>query len=246
MTDATIQRIQDDFTNEQGPFDGLTFPEEELVERVDPQNEYERAMVLTAFCTLDYNRDARQLADNLVELYEDSSVWFAPRTLVSDDTKYEEQDLNALMEHIGFRYPNRDTSGLWKNYEIIAEKYSTIQGLLDSVDHNAAHLVERLNEDGFKYLKGDKLAPFYARVIHDEIHELDEIWAVDIPVDTHIRGLTQKLTNDPLMDDDEIREFWREQGEENGVERHLVDGALWHIGNQWSDWGMDYWHEVTA
>lgn len=23
-----------------------------------------------------------------------------------------------------------------------------------------------------------------------------------------------------------------------------VDGALWHIGNKWDDWGEDYWDSL--
>lgn len=241
----TIQRISDDFENRKGPFSDVTFPEEELLEEAAPFPA-QRANMLFAFCTLDYNRDARQLKDNLVELYEDDPVWFAPKTLTNDTTSYTLDDLNDIMSDIGFRYKNRDSQGLWKNYNILSENYGNVRNLLASVDYKAPALVKQLREDDFSYIKGKKLAPFFARVLHDEVsvRKLDQIWSVDIPVDTHIRTLTQKITGEE-MSDDEIRRFWQVCGDEKDIERHVVDGALWHIGNQWDNWGEDYFEKVS-
>lgn len=237
-----VEQIHKDFSQRNGPFTDEMFPEEQLIAETDPQNEYERAMLITAFCTLDYNRDATQLKDNLVTLYEDSSVWFAPRTLTNPDSKYDAATLSQLMDHIGFRYKNRDARGLWKNYEIIAEKYGTVQELLRSCDHDAVKLVERLEDDEFLYLKGVKLAPFYARLMSDNVAALSRVWELDVPVDVHIRRLSHDLFDDGLSDD-EIRQQWADLCEGH-ISPAVVDGALWLIGNRWDDWGETYWEEL--
>lgn len=240
-----IQTIHADFTNRNDPFKDEMFPEEQLLEEVNPQNEYEKAMLVTAFCTLDYNRDATQLKDNLVALYEESGVWFAPKTLTNDNQcNYTQDELADLMDEIGFRYKNRDARGLWRNYEIIAQKYGTVQELLRSCDHDALKLVERLEEDNFLYLKGVKLAPFYARLVSDNVQELDNVWQLDIPVDVHIRRLSHDLFSDDLSDD-EIRTEWRLAGHAEDISPAIVDGALWLIGNRWDEWGEDYWTDTV-
>lgn len=239
-----IQRIHDDFTERRDPFDDEMFPEEQLLEEVEPHNEYEKAMLLTAFCTLDYNRDATQLKDNLVELYNESPVWFAPKTLTNPTSGYTQNDLPDLMESIGFRYKNRDARGLWKNYQIISDKYGTVQEMIRQSDSDAVQFVNRLEVDGFLYLKGDKLAPFYTRVISKNIMEMDKVWMLDIPVDTHIRRLSKDLFDMPDASDDDIRWRWRAYGESMDISPAVVDGALWLIGNRWDDWGEDYWEQL--
>jgi len=62
-----VIRIQQDFENADGPFSEQDFPEKRLLEAVEPQNDYEKAMLLTAFSTCDYNRDAMRLSENLIE-----------------------------------------------------------------------------------------------------------------------------------------------------------------------------------
>ncbi|AGM11509.1 endonuclease III [Halogranum tailed virus 1] len=240
MSMHKAERIYRDFSKERGPFEQMDFPEKRLLDAVGGNNEYEDAMLLTAFSTCDYNRDAMQLTDNLIELYEESGVYFAPKTYSKDGS---EDELAEVLEGIGFRYPNRDAHALFVNYEIIADKYGTIQNLLKGVNYDAPKLVYRLREDDFLCVKGKKIAPMYARFLSDYIHSLDRLWELDIPVDTHIRRLSHDMFHSDLSDD-EIRQRWRNIGHNTGVSPHVVDGALWLIGNNWDDWGENYWNEV--
>jgi N-glycosylase/DNA lyase len=70
------------------------------------------------------------------------------------------------------------------------------------------------------------------------------MWSLDIPVDTHIHRLTEELTNTEMNNDD-VRAWWGVIGERADIARHIVAGALWHIGNKWDEWGEEYWNEVT-
>jgi N-glycosylase/DNA lyase len=115
-------------------------------------------------------------------------------------------------------------------------------------------LVNRLEADDFNCLKGVKIAPMYARIIDDEVCDLHNIWELDIPVDTHIRRLSRDLFNSENeffrvgkeVNDDEIRFVWRELAKEHDISRHIVDGGLWLIGNNWDSWGKEYWEEITS
>lgn len=240
MEIETIERINSDFENRSEPFTAEMFPEEQLLEETKPENANERAMLLTAFCTLDYNRNATQLKDNLVTLYGWSPVFFDPDVFLDG---YSEDYLSDVLDDLGFRYSNRDASGLWTNYELIRDNYGTVENMVRAADFDAPTLVEQLRDDGFLYLKGKKLAPFYTRVVSNNLVKLDNLWKLDIPVDTHIRRLSQDLFGQ--MSDDEIRATWRRVGQETEVSPHIIDGALWLIGNRWDEWGESYWEEVT-
>jgi len=244
-----IQRIEDDFEQSNGPFADVEFPETRLVRELKVQagetdepihfDMEERARIAAIFCTFDYNRNANQLVDNLLELHERDAHLFDPWHVRSKG------ELEHYFEDIGFRYPNRDANGWYKNCEILRNQYNgRVTELMLTVSSNAPELVEQLNEDDFLYLKGAKIAPMLARILNDEVAPLDDMWSLDIPVDTHIHRLTEELT-ETEMDNDDVRAWWGVIGEQADISRHIVDGALWHIGNKWDDWGEDYWTEVT-
>jgi hypothetical protein len=245
-----IQRIEQDFEQNSGPFADVEFPETRLVRELKVQagdtdepihfDMEERARIAAIFCTFDYNRNANQLVDNLLELQEKDANLFDPWHVRSKG------ELKAYFEDIGFRYPNRDANGWYKNCEILRNQYNgRVTELMLSVSSNAPDLVEQLNDDDFLYLKGAKIAPMFARILNDEVAPLDGLWELDIPADTHIIGLTEELT-DTEMNADDTRTWWQVIGEQGDISRHIVDGAMWQIGNNWQEWGQEYFAEVTG
>lgn len=242
-----VEQIEQDFREGREPFDSVTFPEQRLLDEVVGETikaMEDRMIFVSMFATFDYNRDANQLVDNIIELWNES--WWAFDTKVV--ALHENEDgLSDVLEDIGFRYPNRDAAAWKKNCDILSQKYNGFwTELLLDVGANAKRLVNRLEADDFSCLKGDKIAPMYARIINDEIVELDDVWELDISVDTHIRRLSKDLFNAPDKNDDWIRREWRGLAVTANISRHVVDGGLWHIGNKWDEWGEEYWNEVNA
>lgn len=248
---TVINRINDDFEQGNSPFDDVEFPEERLIREVKRQagnsdeptslSMEERARLVTAFSTFDYNRNANQLVDNLLELYDRQPNFFNPWKVHKS-----EQVLRQVFEEIGFRYPNRDAEGWAKNCRLLREKYhGRVTELILDTGCDAVSLVERLNSDGFSYLKGDKIAPMYARILSDEVAELHDLWKLEIPVDTWVRKITQEIVGSD-MTDDEIREWWRNIAPAADIDRHTVDGGIWLIGNNLNEWGEDYLKEVLG
>jgi|APHM01.1.fsa_nt_gi hypothetical protein len=250
-----IQTIQDDFEAQQPPFDNIQFPEQRLLEELDTFVWFggmeDRLRALTLFATFDYNRNAGRLVDNIVELldtrprYEDH----CRRHLNPSEVPVFEHVaiLQDTLSDIGFRYPNMDGRAWQKNCEILRENYhGMVSELLLSTQTDAEALVEQLRADEFLYLKGDKIAPMYARIVSENVCELSNLWALDIPVDTHIRRLSKDLFNfNDTATDDMIRSKWRYFATEYDIERQIVDGALWQIGNNWDEWGEEYWSGVV-
>jgi len=252
-TTSAIQRIERDFEQDNSPFDNIEFPETRLMWELKTTGRRsekhpavfdmeKRARIVTIFCTFDYNRNANQLVNNLIELYETSQSTFVPNFVAGGDADY----IQTMFEDIGFRYPNRDARGWKKNCQILQQEYNgNVTELILSVRSNATQLVDQLNDDNFLYLKGDKIAPMFCRILNDEVAPLDELWQLDIPVDTHIAKLTQELTKTEMSNDD-VRAWWAVIGEQENIARHVVDGGLWLIGNNWNDWGKEYFSKVTG
>jgi endonuclease III len=244
-----IEQIETDFSEQNEPFDDIEFPEERLLEEAadaayvsDKTADFsheEKLRLISMFATFDYNRDANQLVDNVVEVFENNPHYIRPHQV--DD----EEELTECFEDVGFRYPSRDAAAWVKNCRILREKYhaSWSEMLLES-GLDAPTLVEGLEKDDFNCLKGVKIAPMYARIVSNEVAELDRLWELDIPIDTHVRTLSKKLFGDDEMSDDEIRDQWYVYGVQYGIDRHVVDGALWQIGNNWDQWGEDYWESL--
>lgn len=61
--------------------------------------------------------------------------------------------------------------------------------MIEKTDLSSTELVSILEHE-IKYLQGAKLAPFYARVVHQYVASLDATHELPIPVDTHIRRLS--------------------------------------------------------
>lgn len=239
----TIQKIGEDFRHRRPPFNDTRFPEERLLDKLphasNENREHHRMRLVSAFATFDYNRNANRLVDNMLELHrKNPAMLYQPHL----DTG----DMGAMLANIGFRFPVKDAFG-WKfNCRKVHDKYSDDwMALLSECNEDAERFVELLRRENFMYLKGEKIAPMYARIISDEVVMLENLWKLDIPVDTHIRKLSWQLFGNHFLNDDDIRTEWRRLGAE-GLERHVLDGALWLIGNNWNEWGADYWHAVLS
>lgn len=235
-----LEKVQHDFANAEGPFANKEelLPERAVIEEVEPED---HLRFLTYGVMLDYNRNAAQLWQNCAELYKRESSYFNEYDVLDKDVS----EMQDTFEDIGFRYHQRDAKGWYDNSRIVTEEFGDWDSLLIDAEYDAETLATFIEDAGFKYLKGDKLKPFYCKVVHENIVELDNIWTLNIPVDVWVRKLTKEITQEDLSDD-EIRQYWRTRGREEKVDPMVVDGALWLIGNNWNQWGEEYFKEVSG
>lgn len=236
-----IKQMNADFTNNRAPFDAATLPEQAVLESIRDED---RLRVLSYGVMLDYNRSADQLWSNILTLYNEYGREFFQPTFVAEETKSE--GLASIFDQIGFRYCNRDARAWVENSEILVEHFGgEWEYLVSAAEGDAVRLMEIIEENGFLYLKGDKLCPFYVKVVNMNVQELDNVWELPIPVDVHVRRLTHDLAGEELSDD-EIRTLWKQRGEEDDVNIMTADTGLWIIGNQWDNFGKQYWNEIRA
>jgi len=148
-TIQTIERIEQDFSEQNAPFDDVTFPEQRLLEEVSEMRLDESELtslsmedklrLISMFATFDYNRDANQLVDKLLTLQRERPEFFDPWQVNTAG------ELNYIFEDIGFRYPSRDAQAWAKNCRILRNNYhgEWCELVLD-VGCDAVALVERL------------------------------------------------------------------------------------------------------
>jgi len=247
-TIKAIKTIEQDFSEKNEPFDDVTFPEERLLSEISVMvgdtdepttlSMEDKLRLLSAFSTFDYNRDANQLVDNLLELQQKHSQLFDAWNVNS------KKAVEHTFEKIGFRYPSRDAHAWVKNCRILRQQYhGRWHELILDTGMDAEALIERLSNDDFNCLKGVKISPMYARFIDEYVADLDKLWELDIPVDTWVRKISKEIFQQDLTDD-EIREHWYMYAIQNDIDRSVVDGGLWQIGNNRDEWGAEYLKEV--
>lgn len=236
---AAITELNQDYETLSGPFNGATLPEKEALSTIP---EEDHLNVLAAGIQLDYNRGAEQLWSNISELYHKHNPAFFDPLTVTENCNPDQ--LSEVFDDIGFRYCNRDAKGWYDNCEILVENFGgEWSNLIESADGDAMALYDLIDEHSFMYLSGDKLRPFFVKVVDMNIKDLEGVWELPIPVDIHVRRLTQDITGEDLSDD-EVRAFWKEYGQNHDVNPMVVDTALWLVGNNWDEWGETYWENL--
>jgi len=245
-TDEAITTLHTDFSERNPPFDQKNqFPEDKLLAELSAETPRQNGFLLTFFCTVDYNRDAFNLVNNILAFYNSQDS--VPMNFSDFVQRYTQEDLEEKFDSIGFRYPSRDARGIHHNFSTISNKYGSIPHMIQYVQYSAPNFAEQLTTDELLYLKGAKLTPFYTRLVSNHVKTMDELWKLDIPVDVHIRRLSKSLFENKTEDlsDDEIRTHWREKGNQLDISPAVVDGGLWLIGNNWDSWGEDYWESIN-
>ncbi len=141
-----------------------------------------------------------------------------------------------------YAYDNPDVAIWMKNASPLARQYDADpRELLKSQEHDAPSLQQYLNKTReFPFLSGTKINPLWLRLMHEEIHELSRIDEISIPVDRHIRTVTQQLQRDPAQDDDEIRAYWDRICTNAELVPVRLDQPLWILGKYWDSIGNAY------
>lgn len=233
---SLVETIERDFKTRSGPFADYTkAPEVVALERAGVTEN--TLNFLTYGVMLDYNRKATRLWQNIAELYiYYSTAYFDPGAV----TGMHRAEMQSDFEAIGFRYYNRDAKAWYTNSQIVLDEHGSWTELILASDRNATQIVDELNTIGITYLSGEKIAPLWIKMLHQHVVPIDGLWKLDIPVDVHIRRLTQRMLDDDELLDDEIRAEWHELYSSNTVDPALMDTALWIIGNRWNEWGEAY------
>ncbi len=232
-------------------FPNPPMPEDALPEgAVRDSSEYRLFLTLTV--AIDYLRNANDLWDLARKTFENpkSRSLFNPREVLRRGQSEVRGDLRVSGLLLG-QDEERDGKDLhtWTTLSrtFLEQFGGDPLNLFLAHGMDAIAVLNYMRTEGrlFPYLKGEKIAPLWIRMMRDNARlTLKNLELIPIPVDVHIERVTQCVlrgaeTGSELLDKRQVAAFWREaikghviqEGENTRPMVSLdLDKALWHFG----------------
>lgn len=237
-------KIYNDFRNANGPFLEEHMPEHQVRGGFSDDSEY--CLFLTLIASVDKRKETAG-EDGLwnvgKRLWRNERWAYQPETLIED---YEYSDLIDLFtETVTFNYYEDPHTWYLNSLTFYRHYNSDPMRLLEEADYDAPtllNIVRNERREQFLSLGGKKVGALWMRLLHEEIHPLSNIQEVDIPVDSHIRGITNKLL-DTDYSNAQTRKFWGEFCVEHDLIPVEIDQPLWLLDKYEEEWGEEYLQE---
>lgn len=237
---SMVDHIGDDFTNWRSPFDSFTAPERDVLDRIDFPHTESKLRFLTFSAALDYQRDADLHWKEMKTLYNEHLELFSPLECRS----IGQDEIQELFGDYRIRFPNRDGK-TWSTIAstLLHDYDNSVSFLIDDSSFDAHTLYRTIRKENFPFLGGDKIAPFWIRLVHEHAIELESLSRVPIAVDAQVRATTTEI--DPSIEtDDDVRSFWQRVCQDSDYAPLEIDEALWLIGRNIDGWGRMYLDDV--
>lgn len=241
MLDEAVQQIHDDYADRRPPFDGVRFPEDDTLEILEPESVEQTARILTFGSSINYNRNTTDLWEKLTRIGErtDNDA-YDPNWIVSNP-----QQVEQIFETIRTRYPNRDANYWLANAQALVEHHDGRIDQLVSEHRSADAIIDHVNRHQYKGVSGDKIAPMWVRYVHEYAYPVENLDTLPIPVDVHVKRLTERLTNTTFDDNTNVQACWDDLCEPTNTSPIEIGKPIWLIGKHWNDWGKDYFDSIT-
>lgn len=241
---ALGRHLLEDYQSVTPPFESRHLPVKKVVG--DLKTPRERSIFLTLVAAVNYRKETAGPAGlwkTMKQIWEQYHWVFEPETLVKGIPYERLIDLFEKYSILAWRDPH-----IWfRNALTFHRGYGGDPRVL-FVEHswNAVNTLQYMhdNGEGFPYLKGPKISSLWLRLIHEEVHELNAIEEIGIPVDKHIRALTKRIAAfarpASQVADRDIQQKWAEVCREIGTYPVRLDQPLWLVEKNWTDWGELY------
>jgi len=233
-------------------FDAVGLPEKPVIEQISKHklfNERDLVNYLTLTVVVNYNKETSGPAGIWATtwgLLKYNSWLFRPEEVVEREreavrTIFKNEPIMNL-DDPDIYYDDPDVTIWAKNAESLAEDYnSDARELLKSYEYDAVQLQKEIDKTKkFPFLGGNKINPLWLRLMHEEIHELERIDEISIPVDRHIRTITRQLQQNRSSNDEEIRAYWDRICDDTELIPVRLDQPLWILGKYWNSIGKSY------
>lgn len=233
---AFTQELLDSYRGNTVDLDASALPETEYLEQI--HNRELLARFITFGCALDYQRPADRHWQTMWDMFNSHQELFEPQEVVEYGGKY----LTSLFRAYGIRFPNNDSNG-WQRiaHRLVENHNSYVLDLLDAVDYDGQQLCDRLDADDYPHLTGNKLQPFYCRVLHENGFELSNTGSIGPAIDSQIIRMTEYFTGNSVSKA-EARDVWQSIASTMGIEPLSLDSPLWLLGTHLDEWGKEFIH----
>jgi hypothetical protein len=242
--DALIPDVYDDFRTAAGPFREDHRPARQV--RGGFLDDSEHCLFLTLVAGV-AKRTRTTGTDGLwrvaKRLWRDQQWIFQPPELV--ETHQYGDLIDLFTETPRFNY--YEDPHVWYLNSLTFYRHfdSSPLRLLEAVEFDAPRLLETVREERreqFHSLGGEAVGTLWIRLLHEEVHPLDRIEAVDLRVDAAVRRLTNALVDGDRSAGD-VRRFWREFCADHDLVPVQLEVPLRLLARHAEEWGEDYLHE---
>lgn len=250
-----FERVMTDYRDARGFFGGHTIPADAVLAETNFA-ERSRALYLTFTCVTDHIHNVigrtkqKQGEDGLwwtcARLLQQDPWLFDPPELVGNDRR---DDLERRFKRIDLM-DGRDPDWWYRTASILEREFGgDPRNLLQKYDYDAVRLEAAITgRYDFPGLWGRKNCPRWLRLMSDEIHPLENLAEIDIPVDFHVVNVVAQLAEaeiDPRDDDDKkaARKLWRAVCDRQGYAPVQLELPVRLLNRDWHSGGRDY---VTA
>lgn len=249
------ESIVEDYEYNRQPFNEENWITRQITRNIS--EERDKAIFLTLTTVLNRQRDAEALYQKCQRLWYDEHWIFEPNTLV----KHRDfEELYSLFKSEGMRYGESDAQAWYEINRTLHQYYdSDPTQILELFNHNWEKVENHIeyatgdprffkHNKRFPILRGDKIRPLWLRLINNQVVPLEHTGSTSIPVDTHIRQITERLCGTSLStsekDKEKIRGFWQKVCSSSKVTADEIDGPLWYINRGWDEWGESYFQSL--
>ena len=236
-----MPEVYDDFRNANEPFEPDHMPEHRVRGGFTSDSDY--CLFLTLVASIDKRKETsgeNGLWNVAKRLWKNEHWIYEPTTLITDHTYSDLIDL--FTETPTFNY--FEDPHVWYLNSLALYRYyeSDPMRLLEEANYDAPTLLDIVRKDRreqFHSLGGKKVGALWMRLLHEEVHSLDRIRQVDIPVDSRIENVTNELLG-VNYSKAEVRNFWREFCIEYDLIPVEIDQPLWLLDKYSNEWGEEY------
>lgn len=241
------EQIYQDYWNAVDPFEEKLMPEHLVRGGFESNRHY--ALFLTLIASIDKRKETMDkngkagLWREAKELWNDEETrWiYEPENVVERD--YEEL-IDLFTDSRLRRFNYYEDPHIWYLNSLSLYRYfdSDPRNMLAEADYDALDLLTLVRSDEynnrFLSLTGKKIGPLWVRFMDEEIHELDRIHEIEIPVDTRIQNITNTLLGTDYSKR-QVRDVWREVCDQTGLIPVRLDQPLW-LMDKFLDEGDEY------
>jgi hypothetical protein len=244
---GVAEQIYHDYWNANDPFEEKLMPEHLVRGGFGSDRNY--ALFLTLVASIDKRKETMDKNGKAGLWTEAKELWNNEETRwIYDPEKVVERDYAELIDLFTesrlrrFNYYEDPHAWFLNCLSLYRYFNSDPQNMLEEADYDAVELLNLVRSDEysdqFLSLTGKKIGPLWVRFMDEEIHELDRIHEIEIPVDTRIQSITNRLRGSDTSKR-EVRDFWRDVCNETGLIPVRLDQPLWLI-DKFLDDGDEY------
>lgn len=245
-----VQRALADYKRDRYFFTDHELPEYDVLEEAD-FDKRSKSQYITFTCLTNHihsETGSKQTAGKgglwrvCYRLFCDNPGLFDPAKLVGDSRGGE---LGDRLEQIDLM-DSRDSDWWYRAAKTLYREFdSDPRVLLQTCDYDTESVRSTIEQYDFPGLSGQKVRALWLRLMNDEVHPLDNIAEVDIPVDFHIVDITGKLRGTAFdsrdeADKAEVRKLWSVICDQYELTPVHVDIPIWLLNKYWDSGGKEY------